>query len=192
MPFIYIIQLYVAAERAIFSRRSAEVVPRSAFLASEQADHEANDPAGANCRKSRGAHVGLLHTLSCTAIPISMAMTNRAIWGIPTERDATAGPGQKPPSPQPRPNIADPTIRGASIRRLVGTSKLSLRSGRRIRFITCTPRKATMTAPPRTNARLASQAPKMSRKPWTRTGFSIPDKDSPKPKTMPEPSAAAN
>ena len=51
---------------------------------------------------------------------------------------------------------------------------------------------ATTTAPPRTKARLGSHSPNTSRKPWTRTGSSIPDKDRPNPKTNPEARAATN
>ena len=40
-----------------------------------------------------------------------------------------AGPGQKPPMPQPRPNSAAPRISGRSIRLLVGMSKPDARTG---------------------------------------------------------------
>ena len=57
---------------------------------------------------------------SKASIPTSIAVTKVTACGMPAPSATMAGPGQKPPSPQPAPNSALPMIRRGSRSRLVG------------------------------------------------------------------------
>src|SRR5688572_770890 len=114
-----------------------------------------------------------------------MLATNTTASMRPAPNATSAGPGQKPASPQPTPNTTLPSTSRLSIVRAVGRdigtpSRLSLRRPARANPIAPTP-----IAPAITNARDGSQRPKMSRKPSTFAGFAMPETMRPMPKMRP-------
>ena len=119
-------------------------------------------------------------------MPRSIVAKKISVPVDPKGTDVTAGPGQKPPSPQPMPKVAAPTIRRASKSVRVGMWNMSLKNGV-ARF--CTNQKpgiVTLIAPPITKARLGYQVPNRSRNYWTLAGLDIHDRNRPGTNNRPE------
>ena len=115
-----------------------------------------------------------------------MATTNTTIGELRPARLTSAGPGQIPIRPQPIPNRTAPCTSGASMSLRDGQSVVAARTGAPRRRAHAKPAAVTATAPAITNASVASQAPKMSRKPSTFSGSVMPEISRPAPKISPQ------
>ena len=122
---------------------------------------------------------------SRAAMPAAIAATNTDTSGDSVARLSSAGPGHNPTSPQPIPNSADPTTSGRSISSLVGQKFRTASSGCERPFASMNPGTDTARAATITTARLGSQVPKISRKPKTFVGCTIPEISRPAPKIKP-------
>src|SRR5271156_3142586 len=80
-----------------------------------------------------GAHsavaAGNSLTHRCRYIPTAIAATKISTAGAPEASEVSAGPGQKPPNPQPAPKIAAPKISFASRSLRLGTEKSGANNG---------------------------------------------------------------
>ena len=126
----------------------------------------------------------------CAHMPASMAATNSQTCGARVARFISAGPGQKPASPQPVPNRAEPVSSLRSMTVLVGScmgspNKAVLRRLAQVKAI-----KPTAMAPPMTKPSEGSHRPKKSRKFCTLAGLPIPERIRPRPNTNPQSKAA--
>src|ERR1700681_4521821 len=120
------------------------------------------------------------------AIPAAIAATKTKTPGDSVARLSSAGPGQSPTSPQPTPNRAAPSTSGGSTCVLVGQKLCRANTGRGRRLASMKPGAAMASAAIITTARLGSQAPKISRKPRTLAGCTIPEISRPAPNTSPQ------
>lgn len=68
-------------------------------------------------------------------MPASIASTNASALVLPPAAATIAGPGHRPPSPQPMPNTAAPAISGASMSARTGTWNRTSNHGRARRRI---------------------------------------------------------
>src|SRR5512146_1457121 len=110
----------------------------------------------------------------------------------PETSEVSAGPGQKPPSPHPTPKMAAPAISLASRSLRLGSAKLGANRGDGIFALQRYATKYTAIAPSMTKPKLASHAPKKSRKPITLIGRVIPEIPRPSANTVPETKDASN
>src|SRR5262249_53126595 len=118
-------------------------------------------------------------------MPSAMAATNTRRRGESVARFSSAGPGHSPHSPQPIPTSAAPTTSGASIAVLSGHTHLGANRGGRS-FTRAKPMPLTTSAVAISTSRLASQAPRISRKPSTFSVRIMPETSSPQPNTKPQ------
>src|SRR5216110_889702 len=119
------------------------------------------------------------------SMPASIAATNASALILPAPSATSAGPGQKPASPQPTPNARLPSTSLASIPRAVG-SAIGAPSHVDARLPAMAKATAPIaTAPAMTSASEGSQAPARSRNPRIFAGLIIPETTSPTPKTRP-------
>lgn len=118
-------------------------------------------------------------------IPASIDATNINALGCPAAALTTAGPGQKPESPQPMPKTRLPISKPLSSP-VTEDSCIGAPNKLRLRFLATVKAAAPIsTAPPMTNARDGSQAPAKSRKPMTFDGSVMPEMIRPKPNNRP-------
>src|SRR5216683_1934653 len=68
-------------------------------------------------------------TQVCSRIPTNIAATKIRTAGAPEASEVSAGPGQKPPRPQPAPKIAAPRISFASRSPRLGREKSDASNG---------------------------------------------------------------
>ncbi len=115
-----------------------------------------------------------------------MAATKAMTAGDSEARLSSAGPGHNPTRPQPTPNNADPITSERSRPILVGQKLWVAMIGRGFRLASMNPGTETARAAIMTMARLGSQAPKISRKPRTFVGCTIPEISRPAPKINPQ------
>src|SRR4051794_12115853 len=95
-------------------------------------------------------------------MPAHIAATKTKAELEPYPTAVSAGPGQKPASPQPIPKMAGPRMILASMSFRVGMWKRSAKNGRASFRTRLKPMKVTTTAPAITKARLASTSPRTS------------------------------
>src|SRR5215212_5979045 len=119
------------------------------------------------------------------AIPPTIAPTNANTGKSPVTIATTAGPGQKPDSPQPTPKSAAPPSKRPSRAVLVGNANPSASRGCGRPKIRRKAGMVTSSAPPMTNIRVGSHSPATSRKPVILAGLVIPETASPTPKSAP-------
>src|SRR5258705_561626 len=119
-----------------------------------------------------------------------MAATNTITPGDSVARFSSAGPGHNPTSPNPIPNSPAPSTSGVSISDLPGQKNCPASTGRERLLASMNPGTATASAAAITTARLGSHAPKISRKPSTLVGCTMPETSRPVPKISPQTSGA--
>lgn len=122
-------------------------------------------------------------------IPKHSAAKKIKVSAIPNARAVTAGPGQTPPSPQPRPNKTEPRTSGISIDLFVGNESFVSQRGFPLLMIKGKLNNVTDNAPIITNSNRGSHWPVTSKKPTTTAGLIICDKHNPNPKIAPTTSA---
>ena len=123
---------------------------------------------------------------SCGTMPVAIATTKTMTPGDNVARLSSAGPGDRPTRPHPIPNSAAPATSGRSIPVLPGRNIAPANHGRALRSASMKPGTDTASAAAITTARLGSQAPKMSRKPRTLVGCTMPEIKRPAPKIRPQ------
>src|SRR6056297_890147 len=123
-------------------------------------------------------------------MPPSMKGTKISVPVAAIGSAVSAGPGQKPPRPQPVPNSTAPvSSRESRSVRFGRRNSVSKKGRERLRVSQAKPGAVTAMAPPMTKARLGSQVPNRSRKFSTLAGLDMPGTIRPKPKIRPERSA---
>jgi hypothetical protein len=118
-------------------------------------------------------------------MPAAIATTKTMMPGDSVARLSKAGPGHSPTRPHPIPNSAAPATSGRSIPDLPGQKYCPANQGCAPRSASMKPGTDTASAAAITTARLGSHAPKMSRKPKTLVGCTMPEIRRPAPKIRP-------
>ncbi|KAK3604262.1 hypothetical protein CHS0354_002070 [Potamilus streckersoni] len=147
---------------------------------------------GQSLRKSIGksrqetSAVCRVSTVSVIKIPISIAPVKAGTYPNPAATDVTAGPGQIPDSPQPSPistapstNLRSTCFRGGRLNAFSNKGAPRLRTnGRKSKYVP--------VAPPKTNIRDGSHAPRKFKNPITFAGCVIPAIASPTANISPQ------
>ena len=107
--------------------------------------------------------------------PASIEATNTPTFGWRDTEETTAGPGQKPPSPQPRPKSSAPMMSLGVMFWVLGVENSVPNSGVERFLVKKYTLPCTVMAPIMTNAREGSQSLVSARNPMTLLGSVMPE-----------------